>query len=99
MIDCSHYITCNQIRNMEHMLVHETMPLKDEKQFIHQIKQFKQTRERIYSSMSKQDEVLQGLDQKDQIEERVKVVISVYSSYTCLYVFPFPILFNDYRFP
>nr|KJB13687.1 hypothetical protein B456_002G089100 [Gossypium raimondii] len=62
-----------QIRNMEHMIQHETMPLKDEKQFIHQIKQFKQTRERISSSMSKQDEVQQGLDQKDQIKERMKV--------------------------
>ncbi|PPD81599.1 hypothetical protein GOBAR_DD21456 [Gossypium barbadense] len=61
-----------QIRNMEHMIQHETMPLKDEKQFIHQIKQFKQTRERISSSMSKQDEVQQGLDQKDQIKERMK---------------------------
>ncbi|KAH1121125.1 hypothetical protein J1N35_004285 [Gossypium stocksii] len=61
-----------QIRNMEHMIQHETMPLKDEKQFIHQIKQFKQTRERISFSMSKQDEVQQGLDQKDQIKERMK---------------------------
>ncbi|GMJ10322.1 hypothetical protein HRI_004701400 [Hibiscus trionum] len=62
----------SKIRNMEHMIQHETMPLKDEKQYIHQIKQYKQTRERISSTMGKQDEVQQGSDQKDQIKERMK---------------------------
>ncbi|XP_039026822.1 uncharacterized protein LOC120160478 isoform X2 [Hibiscus syriacus] len=61
-----------KIRNMEHMIQHETMPLKDEKQYIHQIKQYKQTREWISSNMGKQDEVLQGPDQKEQIKERMK---------------------------
>ncbi|KAK8706034.1 hypothetical protein V6N13_049615 [Hibiscus sabdariffa] len=61
-----------KIRNMEHMIQHETMPLKDEKQYIHQIKQYKQTRERISSTMGKHDEVQQGSDQKDQIKERMK---------------------------
>ncbi|GMJ05101.1 hypothetical protein HRI_004179300 [Hibiscus trionum] len=61
-----------KIRNMEHMIQHETMPLKDEKQYIHQIKQYKQTRERISSNMGRQDEVQQGADQKDQIKERMK---------------------------
>ncbi|KAL4312317.1 hypothetical protein GQ457_01G006030 [Hibiscus cannabinus] len=58
-----------KIRNMEHMIQHETMPLKDEKQYIHQIKQYKQTRERISSNMGRQDEVQQG---SDQIKERMK---------------------------
>ncbi|KAL4272304.1 hypothetical protein GQ457_13G002190 [Hibiscus cannabinus] len=58
-----------KIRNMEHMIQHETMPLKDEKQYIHQIKQYKQTRERISSTMGKQDEVQQG---SHQIKERMK---------------------------
>ncbi|XWS11227.1 hypothetical protein CRYUN_Cryun38cG0066000 [Craigia yunnanensis] len=60
------------IRNMEHMIQHETLPLKDEKQFIREIKQLKQTRARLSSHMGRQDEVQQGLDQKDQIEERLK---------------------------
>ncbi|XVE50653.1 hypothetical protein DITRI_Ditri01bG0180700 [Diplodiscus trichospermus] len=61
-----------KIRNMEHMIQHETLPLKDEKQFIREIKQLKQSRDRLSSNMGRQDEVQQGLDQKDQIEERMK---------------------------
>ena len=81
MIICSNYITCKQIRNMEHMIQHETLPLKDEKQFIREIKQLKQTRDRLSSHMGRQDEVQQGLE----IEVRLKVVISICSSYFCLY--------------
>ncbi|XWS09796.1 hypothetical protein CRYUN_Cryun39dG0019900 [Craigia yunnanensis] len=57
-----------KIRNMEHMIQHETLPLKDEKQFIREIKQLKQTRDRFSSNMGRQE----GLDSKDQIEERLK---------------------------
>ena len=66
---------------MEHMIQHETLPLKDEKQFIREIKQLKQTRDRLSSNMGNKE----GLDSKDQIEERLKVVISICSSYSCLY--------------
>ncbi|XVF03854.1 hypothetical protein REPUB_Repub05bG0028900 [Reevesia pubescens] len=61
-----------KIRNMEHMIQHETLPLKDEKQIIREIKQLKQDRDRLSSNMGRQDEVQKGLDQKDQIEERLK---------------------------
>lgn len=60
---------------MEHMIAHETLPLKEEKQFIRDIKQLKQLREQFSSSMGKQDEVQQAFDQKDQIEERMKVFL------------------------
>ncbi|GAV65807.1 hypothetical protein CFOL_v3_09321 [Cephalotus follicularis] len=64
-------IVC-RIRNMEHMIEHETLPLKEEKQLIREIKQLKQLREQISSNLGKQNEVQQALDQKDEIEERLK---------------------------
>ncbi|XP_034215175.1 apical junction molecule isoform X4 [Prunus dulcis] len=64
----------SKIRNMEHTMQHETLPLKEEKQYIREIKQMKQLREQLSSSLGKQDEVQQALDQKDHIEERSKVL-------------------------
>ncbi|XP_021815571.1 calponin homology domain-containing protein DDB_G0272472 isoform X2 [Prunus avium] len=64
----------SKIRNMEHTMQHETLPLKEEKQYIREIKQVKQLREQLSSSLGKQDEVQQALDQKDHIEERSKVL-------------------------
>ena len=65
-----------QIRNMEHMIEHETLPLKEEKQLIRQIKQLKQNREELSSTMGKQDQSQQSLDHKDSIEENLKVLKS-----------------------
>lgn len=61
---------------MEHRIAHETLPLKEEKLIIREIKQLKQRRERISSSMGELDEVQLAFDQKDQIEEKMKVVLS-----------------------
>ncbi|MED6172569.1 hypothetical protein PIB30_051235 [Stylosanthes scabra] len=61
-----------KIRNMEHMIEHETLPLKEEKQLIRQIKQLKQNREELSSSMAKQDQSQKSLDEKDSIEENSK---------------------------
>ncbi|XP_015946865.1 uncharacterized protein LOC107471863 isoform X1 [Arachis duranensis] len=61
-----------KIRNMEHMIEHETLPLKEEKQLIRQIKQLKQNREELSSSMAKQDQSQKSLDDKDNIEESSK---------------------------
>ncbi|KAM5574051.1 hypothetical protein ABKV19_013523 [Rosa sericea] len=60
------------IRHMEHTMAHETLPLKEEKQYIRDIKQLKQRRDQLSYSLSKQDEVQQSLDQKDHIEQRIK---------------------------
>lgn len=62
---CSNYILCKQIRNMEWAMQHEALRVKDEKQFIRDIKQLKQTREKLASTMSRQDENQQGLDRKE----------------------------------
>ncbi|XP_048430843.1 calponin homology domain-containing protein DDB_G0272472 [Pyrus x bretschneideri] len=63
-----------KIRNMEHSMEHETLPLKEEKQFIREIKQLKQLREQLSSSLGKQDEVQEALDQKDHVEQSSKVL-------------------------
>lgn len=62
-----------QIHNMEHMIQHETLPLKEEKQFIREIKQLKQLREQLSSNMGSQDEIKEALQQREGIEERLKV--------------------------
>ncbi|TXG51841.1 hypothetical protein EZV62_021010 [Acer yangbiense] len=64
----------SRIRQMKHMIEHETLPLKEEKQLIREIEQLKQHREQFSSSIGKQDEIQQAFDQKDQIEERLKVL-------------------------
>ncbi|XP_023918401.1 uncharacterized protein LOC112029955 isoform X2 [Quercus suber] len=63
-----------RIRNMEHAMQHETLDLKEEKKYLHEMRQLKQLREQLSSSMGRQDDVQQALDQKDQIEERMKVL-------------------------
>lgn len=62
---------------MEHMIEHETLPLKEEKQFIREIKQLRHLREQLSSNMGSRDEVQQAMDQKDEIEERLKVCLPV----------------------
>lgn len=57
---------------MEHMIQHETLPLKEEKQLIRQIKQLKQSRGELSTIIAKQDQS-QSLDEKDNIEEQSKV--------------------------
>ncbi|KAK3014323.1 hypothetical protein RJ639_008916 [Escallonia herrerae] len=63
-----------RIHTMEHMIQHETLPLKEEKQFIHEIKRLKHLRGQLSSNMGSQDEIQEALDQKDQIEERLKIL-------------------------
>jgi uncharacterized coiled-coil DUF342 family protein len=70
-------MACKQIRNMEHAIQHETLPLKEEKQLLHEIRQLKQHREQLSSNTGRQDDVQQALDQKDQIEEHMKVLFLV----------------------
>ncbi|KAL2505925.1 CAP-Gly domain-containing linker protein 1 [Abeliophyllum distichum] len=64
----------SRIHNMEHVMQHETLPLKEEKQFIREIKQLKQLREQLSSNMGSQDEIQQALNQREEVEERLKVL-------------------------
>ncbi|KAG2697990.1 hypothetical protein I3760_07G129900 [Carya illinoinensis] len=63
-----------RIRNMEHAIQHETLPLSEEKQLIREIKQLKQLREKLSSDMGRQDNVQSALVQKDEIEARLKLL-------------------------
>ncbi|KAJ4962310.1 hypothetical protein NE237_022249 [Protea cynaroides] len=64
----------DRIHNMEHMIQHETMPLKEEKQLIREIKQLKLLREQLSSQMGRQDERQQTSDQRNRSEERFKLL-------------------------
>ncbi|XP_021287912.1 calponin homology domain-containing protein DDB_G0272472 isoform X2 [Herrania umbratica] len=61
-----------RIRNMEHMIQHETLPLKEEKQLVREINQLKQVRDQLSSNRGRHDEVQQGSDQKEETEKRLK---------------------------
>ncbi|KAM7256657.1 hypothetical protein ACFE04_012398 [Oxalis oulophora] len=61
-----------RLHSLEHMISHETQSLKEEKQMIREIKQMKQLREQITSNMG--DDVQQALDQKDEIQDRLKAL-------------------------
>ncbi|XP_047327656.1 uncharacterized protein LOC124931269 [Impatiens glandulifera] len=63
-----------RIRGMEHMIQHETLPLKDEKQYIREIKQLRHLREQLSSSLGSQEDVQLALNQKDESEERMKIL-------------------------
>ncbi|XP_019187727.1 PREDICTED: cingulin-like isoform X2 [Ipomoea nil] len=63
-----------RICSMEHMIEHETLPLKEEKNLIREIKQLKQLRNQLSSNIGSCDEVQQALDNRDQIEESLKIL-------------------------
>ncbi|KAL8058885.1 hypothetical protein ABFX02_03G051000 [Erythranthe guttata] len=64
----------SQMYNMERMIQHETLPLKEEKQLIREIKQLKQIREQLSSNIGSQDEINQALEQREEVEERLKIL-------------------------
>ncbi|KAF3623479.1 putative amino-acid permease BAT1 -like protein isoform X1 [Capsicum annuum] len=64
----------NRISNMEHIIGHETVPLKEEKLLIREIKQLKQLRGQLSSNTGSQDEVQKSLDEREVNEERLRVL-------------------------
>nr|GMD03763.1 cingulin-like isoform X2 [Ipomoea batatas] len=69
-----------RICSMEHMIEHETLPLKEEKNLIREIKQLKQLRDQLSSNIGSCDEVQQALDNRDQIEESLKELRAQYKA-------------------
>ncbi|KAI3816907.1 hypothetical protein L1987_10692 [Smallanthus sonchifolius] len=63
-----------RIFGVEHMIQHETLLLKDEKQFIREIKQLKSLRDQLALHMGTPEEIRQAIDTKDQNEERMKAL-------------------------
>ncbi|XP_050235412.1 uncharacterized protein LOC126684035 [Mercurialis annua] len=62
------------IHAIEYKIQHETLPLKEEKQYIIEIKKLKQTRERLSDNFGSQEAVQEAIDQKVQFEERMKIL-------------------------
>lgn len=69
---------------MGQRIQHETLPLKEEKLLLHEIKQLKQSRKQLSSSMGKQDELKEALEQKEQAEEHLRVL--AYVAHNCLFL-------------
>lgn len=69
---------------MGQRIQHETLPLKEEKLLLHEIKQLKQSRKQLSSSMGKQDELKEALEQKEQTEEHLRV--QAYVAHYCLFL-------------
>ncbi|CAN4124887.1 unnamed protein product [Withania somnifera] len=64
----------NRICNMEHIIGHETVSLKEEKLLIREIKQLKQLRGQLSSNIGNQDEVQKFLDERDANEEQLRAL-------------------------
>ncbi|RZC67461.1 hypothetical protein C5167_011152 [Papaver somniferum] len=64
----------DRINYMEHRIEHETMPLKEEKQLIRDIKQLKNVKDQLSSSLGKQTKEQLSLDKREKIEEQFKLL-------------------------
>lgn len=63
-----------QIQSMEFDLQHETIPLKEEKKYIHELKQLRQQRDQLALNMGSKTEIDEAVDLKEQIDEQFKVL-------------------------
>ncbi|XP_074585326.1 uncharacterized protein LOC141841103 isoform X2 [Curcuma longa] len=63
-----------KIQSMEFDLQHVTMPLKEEKKYIHDLKQLRQQRDQLTSNMGSITEMDEAFDQKEQIDERFNLL-------------------------
>ncbi|XP_073315121.1 uncharacterized protein [Primulina huaijiensis] len=64
----------SRITNIEHMIQHESLPLREEKELIREIKQLKQLREQLSCNMGSQSEIQQALVQREDAEEHLKIL-------------------------
>lgn len=72
---------------MEHMIEHETHPLKEEKQLLHEITVLKKLRGQISANVCSPEEVTQALSQLESTEMQLKVRISQLSLYCVCSIF------------
>lgn len=66
-----------QIAHMEHMIEHETNPLKEEKQLLREINTLRKLRDQISSNVCPADEVNQAFGQIEPMEMQLKVCVSL----------------------
>ncbi|KAK1397327.1 putative microtubule-associated protein futsch [Heracleum sosnowskyi] len=64
----------NRIAHMEHMIEHETHPLKEEKQLLREINVMKKLRGQISSNVCSAEEVTQALSQLEPTEMQLKTL-------------------------
>ncbi|KAG6509336.1 uncharacterized protein LOC121974284 [Zingiber officinale] len=64
----------SKIQSMEFELQHVTMPLKQEKKYIHEIKQLRQQRDQLTSYAYSSTEINEAFDQKEQIDEQFNLL-------------------------
>ncbi|CAN6440229.1 unnamed protein product [Victoria cruziana] len=69
-----------RIFSMQHRLEHETVPLKEEKQLIREIKQLKLARDRLSIDMGRQSELDEAFDRKEEIEGNFKLLEQEFDS-------------------
>ncbi|KAM0941554.1 hypothetical protein DsansV1_C16g0139871 [Dioscorea sansibarensis] len=62
----------DQIASLERTLQHETIPLKQEKQLLEEIKKLKERREKLSSGMDPEMQIKEALDLKNQISASLK---------------------------
>eukprot|EP01018_Ginkgo_biloba_P032158 Gb_21139 [translate_table: standard] len=63
-----------KIFNMEYRIEHESMPLREEKQLLWEIKQLKLSRDQLCASAGPHAELQEAFDQEDKIQERSKLL-------------------------
>ena len=59
---------------MVHRQQHETISLKQEKQYIHDINQMKRLREQLSSKRASQEKIEEAHSQRDEVEVQLKVI-------------------------
>ncbi|XP_074562318.1 uncharacterized protein LOC141818771, partial [Curcuma longa] len=64
----------SKIQSMEFELQHVTMPLKEEKKYIHELKQLRQQRDQLTSKTYSSTEINEAVDQKEQIDEQFNLL-------------------------
>ncbi|XP_076889905.1 uncharacterized protein LOC143540809 isoform X2 [Bidens hawaiensis] len=64
----------SRIYGVEYMIQHEIIQLKDEKEFIREIRQLKSLRDQLASNMGTPEEIRHAIDTKDYNEKRLKVL-------------------------
>ncbi|KAG6539151.1 hypothetical protein ZIOFF_004304 [Zingiber officinale] len=63
-----------KIQSMEFELQHVTIPLKEEKKYIHELKQLRHQRDQLTSNLNSSEEIDETFESKEQIEEQFKLL-------------------------
>lgn len=63
---------------MEFELQHVTIPLKEEKKYIHELKHLRYQRDQLTSNLNSSEEIDEAFEHKEQIEEQFKVFLINY---------------------